>query len=63
MQSKGLLTLTLSPAEVERGQQCAPGEVLDDARYADRLTIILPLPIGWGEGQGEGLLLLKASGL
>jgi len=48
------LTLTLSPSDGEREQHSASHEISKCARYADRLTTILPLLFGRGEGRGEG---------
>ena len=58
------LTLTLSPSEGEREQQGTAHDNFNrtrfavrfssDARFAHRLTAILPLPFGRGEGRGEG---------
>ena len=62
MQTEFPLTLTLSPSAGEGEKLSARCEMADRARHADRLKIILPLPIGWGEGQGEGFVPLKASG-
>jgi len=64
------LTLTFSPSDGEREQQCATHEGLnstrfvvklsDDARIAEKLAKILPLPFGRGEGRGEGTMCEKA---
>ena len=46
------LTLTPALSQGERGKRIQSFEVSEDARFADTLATILPLPLG--EGRGEG---------
>ena len=49
--------LTLILSHWEREQQSLSCETFNRARFANRLTMILPLPGGEGRGEGEGIAL------